>query len=109
VALEGAAKVVRDSEFEVGASNRNNTVPNPVRGTFEVISDARLDLVSASNWFGAGNPAIYDTIEVAYLDGVDTPTLEQEKGWNVDGVEFKVRLDAGVKALDYRALAKNPV
>lgn len=109
VALEGTAKVVRDSEFEVGASNRNNTVPNPVRGTFEVISDARLDLVSASNWFGAGNPAIYDTIEVAYLDGVDTPTLEQEKGWNVDGVEFKVRLDAGVKALDYRALAKNPV
>lgn len=109
VALEGTAKVVRDSEFEVGASNRNNTVPNMVRGTFEVISDARLDLVSASNWFGAGNPSIFDTIEVAYLDGVETPTLEQEKGWNVDGVEFKVRLDAGVKALDYRALAKNPV
>jgi len=109
VALEGAARVVRESEFEVGASNRNNTVPNTVRGTFEVISDARLDLVSATNWFGAGNPSIFDTIEVAYLDGVDTPTLEQEKGWNVDGVEFKVRLDAGVKALDYRALAKNPV
>ena len=109
VALEGAARVVRESEFEVGASNRNNTVPNTVRGTFEVISDARLDLVSATNWFGAGNPSVFDTIEVAYLDGVDTPTLEQEKGWNVDGVEFKVRLDAGVKALDYRALAKNPV
>lgn len=115
LALQGAANVVRDSEFEVGLldttnklSNRNNSVPNSVRGTFDVIADARLDTASATNWYGAGNPTIFDTIEVAYLDGVKTPTLEQEKGWNVDGVEFKVRLDAGVKALDFRALAKNP-
>jgi len=27
----------------------------------------------------------------------------------VDGVEFKVRIDAGVKALDHRGLVKNPV
>lgn len=108
IALEGTAKVVRDSEFEVGASNRNNTVPNMVRGIFDVIADPRLDTASATNWYGAGNPALFDTIEVAYLDGNKTPTLEQERGWNVDGVEFKVRLDAGVKALDYRALAKNP-
>lgn len=115
MALEGTARVVRDSEFEVGVldatnklSNRNNSVPNSVRGMFEVISDARLDLASATNWYGAGNPAVFDTIEVSYLDGVKTPTLEQENGWNVDGVEFKVRLDAAVKALDFRALAKNP-
>jgi len=25
----------------------------------------------------------------------------------VDGVEFKVRMDAGVSALDYRTMAKN--
>lgn len=108
VALEGTAKVVRDSEFEVGASARNNTVPNSVRGTFEVISDARLDVASASNWFGAANPAMHDTVEVSYLDGIETPTLEQQSGWTVDGVEFKVRMDAGVKALDFRTLAKNP-
>lgn len=108
VALEGTARVVRDSEFEVTGS-KNLTVPNSVRGTFEVISDARLDTASASNWYGAASPSMHDTIEVAYLDGVETPTLEQQRGWDVDGVEFKVRLDAGVKALDYRTLAKNPV
>lgn len=115
LALEGAANVVLNSEFEVGVldttnklSNRNNSVPNSVRGTFSVVADARLDTASATNWYGAGNSTLFDTIEVAYLDGVKTPTLEQEKGWNVDGVEFKVRLDAGVKALDFRALAKNP-
>lgn len=108
VALEGSAKVVRDSEFEVGASARNNTVPNSVRGTFEVISDARLDAASATTWYGSANPAMHDTIEVAYLDGQQAPTLEQQGGWTVDGVEFKVRIDAGVKALDWRSLAKNP-
>ena len=108
VALEGTAKVVRDSEFDVGAT-KANTVPNSVRGTFEVVSDARLDAASASNWYGAANPALNDTIEVSYLDGIETPTLEQQGGWNIDGVEFKVRLDAGVKALDFRTMAKNPV
>lgn len=108
VALEGTAKVVRDSEFEVTGS-KNLTVPNSVRGTFEVISDARLDAASSSNWYGAASASMHDTIEVAYLDGVETPTLEQQSGWDVDGVEFKVRMDAGVKALDFRTMAKNPV
>ena len=108
VALEGTAKVVRDSEFEVGASTKNNTTPNSVRATFEVISDARLDAASASNWYGAAAPGSNDTIEVSYLDGNDRPVLEQQNGWMVDGTEFKVRIDAGVSPLDFRTMAKNP-
>ncbi|MDP3322648.1 MAG: Clp protease ClpP [Hydrogenophaga sp.] len=109
LALEGTAKVVRDSENSVGgtAATNNQTVPNSVRGTFDVISDARLDAVSSTAWYGAANGAVNDTIEVAYLDGNKTPTLEQQNGWGVDGVEFKVRLDAGVKALAWQGLAKN--
>lgn len=108
LALEGTAKVVANSEFEVGAAAKNNTIPNSVRGTFDVIADARLDTASGTVWYAAGDPAVHDTVEVAYLDGVETPVLEQQSGWSVDGVEFKVRIDAGVKALDWRALAKNP-
>jgi len=107
VALQGQANVVRDSEFEVGGNN-DRTIPNSVRGTFEVIADARLDDASATAWFGVANPAMHDVVEVAYLDGQDRPYLEQQQGWNVDGTEFKVRIDAGVKALDWRTLAKNP-
>lgn len=107
VGLRGLALQVAQSEVEVGAVNKNNTVPNWVRGSFEVIADARLDTASATAWYGAANPAMCDTIEVAYLDGNQAPTLEQQAGWGIDGVEFKVRLDAGVKALDHRALAKN--
>ena len=44
---------------------------------------------------------------VLYLDGNDAPFLDQQAGWNVDGTEFKVRIDAGVKAWDYRTLYKS--
>lgn len=108
VALEGLARTVADSEFEVGSATKNNTTPNSVRGTFEVISDARLDDNSATAWYGAANGQINDTIEVAYLNGNDAPTLEQQAGWSVDGVEFKVRHEAGVAPLDFRGLVKNP-
>lgn len=108
VSLETALLQVRESDVEIGGGAKNNTGPNAVRNSFEVISDARLDETSTSVWYGAASASTFDTIEVAYLDGVQTPTLEQQNGWNVDGVQFKVRLDAGVKALDHRTLAKNP-
>ena len=108
VALQGTANVVRESEYEVGASSKNNTVPNSVRNTFEVVSDARLDAASSTAWYGAGSAQMHDTVEVNYLDGNQAPYLEQRQGWNVDGTEFKVRMDAGVSALDWKALAKNP-
>lgn len=106
--LRGTANVVRSSEFEVGASAKNNTTPNIVRDTFEVVADARLDAASTTAWYGAADPDVNDTIEVNYLDGNQAPYLEQRGGWNVDGAEFKVRIDAGVSALDWRTLAKNP-
>lgn len=106
-ALKGTANVVRASEYEVGTT-KNNTIPNSVRDTFEVISDARLDAASATSWYGAGSPTSNDTIEVNYLDGNQAPYLEQRQGWNVDGTEFKVRIDAGVSPLDWKALARNP-
>lgn len=108
VGLEGAARVVANSEYEVGATTKNNTTPNTMRGLFDVISDARLDVASATAWYGASDANVTDTIEVSYLDGNQTPTLEQQGGWDVDGVEFKVRMDAGVAPLDYRSLQKNP-
>lgn len=104
VALEDSAAVLMASEFDPSKTQR---VPNPHRSTMEVISDARLDAASAKEWYLAANPNIHDTIEVSYLNGVQEPTIERQDGWKVDGVEFKVRIDAGVKALDYRGLAKD--
>lgn len=105
VALEGTAGVVISSEYDSASGDKNT--PNSVRNLAEVISDARLDVASTRAWYGAANPNVVDTIEVDYLDGVEEPFLETQDGWKVDGVEFKVRIDAGVKALGFRGLYKN--
>jgi len=104
---EGAAKVALESEFEVGASAKNNTVPNSVRGLCEVISDARLT-AAHNSWYLLADQNMHDTIEVQYLDGQQAPVLEQQNGWDVDGTEFKVRMDAAAKAWDYRGMTKTP-
>lgn len=101
--LRGLATVVTESEFDPAATQR---VPNRVRGMVVPIADARLS-AAAATWYLAADPAQVDTIEVTYLNGVTTPTLEQREGWNVDGVEFKVRMEAGVNILDWRGLSRS--
>lgn len=105
-ALEATALQLMTSMVDPTASKGHAT--NPVSGMAEVISDGRLDSASATAWYLAASPTMYDTIEVAYLDGNDQPWLEQQNGWTVDGVEMKVRLDAAVAPVEYRTLYKNP-
>ncbi len=107
VGLGGLARTVLASEFEV-SGNKNNTTPNIVRNSFEIIEDPRLDAADPKAWYGVADPAMYDGIAVGYLDGKQDPYLEPKQGWNVDGTEWKVRLDAAAAAVDHIALAKNP-
>lgn len=104
VALEDIFRSLLAAEYDPAQAEAR--VPNPVRNMAEVIADAELDEVSTSAWYLVGGRG-YDTIEVAYLDGDERPRLEQKSGWTVDGVEFKVSIDAGVKARDHRPFVKN--
>lgn len=105
VGLQGKANQLFASQAEPG--QENPAVANRVANMAEVITDARLDVASATAWYLSGDPSSYDTIEVDYLNGNEAPVLEQREGWNIDGVEFKVRMDAGVNLLDFRALLKS--
>lgn len=90
----------------VKGADINSGIANPMQDFAEVISESRLKLDSDKAYYlaaGQGN----DTIEVAYLDGIDTPYIEQQQGFTIDGVATKVRIDAGVAPLDYRGLVKS--
>lgn len=106
--IEDTARVLAASEFDPSKTQRT---PNPVRGTFEVVSEARLSNTSQSGsttaWYLAADPMMHDTVEVLYLDGQQQPFLEQKDGWSIDGTEFKVRIDAAAKVWDHRPLYKN--
>ncbi|MHA3886030.1 ClpP-like prohead protease/major capsid protein fusion protein [Stutzerimonas degradans] len=103
-ALETAAIQVLHSTSLPGAEF-NSGIVNPVSQMGELIVESRLDSAPEAYYYLAAEQGS-DTIEVAYLDGVDTPYLEQQEGWTVDGVSFKVRIDAGVAPVDYRGLAR---
>lgn len=105
VALEDKAKQLIRSASVPGA-DVNAGVDNPIRNFAEVIAEPRLDDDNAKSWYLAAAQG-RDTIEVSYLDGVDKPYMEQQEGFTVDGVATKVRIDAGVAALDSRGLNKS--
>lgn len=90
----------------VDASAKNSTQRNTVRNAAEVISDYRLDDDSATTWYALANALAYDALDVLYLDGNSNPFLEQQAGWNIDGTQFKVRIDAAAKLWDPRSVGR---
>lgn len=70
------------------------------------VYDARLDAATASSgWFLAARKGM--TIRLFTLNGNMTPLLETREGWAVDGMEFKCRITAAAKAMDWRGLYWN--
>jgi len=104
VAIESRANQLIKSASVPGA-DVNSGINNPIQNFVEVMSEARLDDSNATDYYLAAAQG-RDTIEVAYLDGIDTPYLEQQQGFTIDGAAFKVRIDAGVAPLDHRGLVK---
>lgn len=105
VALETLASQTIKSASVKGA-DINAGVNNPIQNFAEIISEPRLDDADPAAWYLAAAKGS-DTIEVAYLNGVDTPYIDQQEGFTTDGIATKVRIDAGVAPLDYRGLVKS--
>ena len=106
LALEGTAQVLMSAHYDP-AGTAGTLTPNTVMGTFQVVTDPRLDAFNSAGWFMAANPQMHETVEVAFLDGNQSPYMEQKDGWSQDGTEFKVRIDAVAAPLDFRGLYYN--
>jgi hypothetical protein len=91
----------------IGGANNQPNLTNPYYGEkITRVYEPRLDDDSTSTWYLAGPKG--KTVRLFFLNGVREPYLETRQGWSVDGTEYKVRLEAGAKAVDWRALQKNP-
>lgn len=104
-ALETVANQTIKSASVKGA-DVNAGIINPIQNFATVIGEPRLDDNSAKSWYLAAAQGM-DTIEVAYLNGVELPYIDQQEGFSSDGIATKVRIDAGVAPLDYRGLVKS--
>ncbi len=83
-----------------------DVTPEFIRSLTPII-EGRLSDASTSAWYLAADPAQIDTIEYAYLEGESGPYTETRTGFDVDGMEIKVRLDFGAAPIDFRGLAKS--
>lgn len=79
---------------------------NPFGGKFELLVEPRL--VDIARWYLAGDPATIEGLEYSYLQGSEGPQTESRAGFEVDGVEVKVRLDFGGAFVEHRGWHQNP-
>ncbi|NBN63825.1 prohead protease/major capsid protein fusion protein [Pannonibacter tanglangensis] len=79
---------------------------NPFAGRLELVVEPRL--VDPKAWYLAADPAAIVGLEYAYLEGQPGPYIETRSGFDVDGVEIKVRHDFGAGWLDWRGIVRNP-
>lgn len=99
--LEGAALVTINAEFDVDAgSGKMNRIPNKVRGMVrDVVGTGRM---TGTRRYLFADPAVMPCIEVAFLEGQQAPYMEMQEGFRIDGVEWKVRHDFGIAAIEFR-------
>jgi len=83
---------------------KTDDVPAAARG-LELVVEPRL--TDATAWYLAAAPGQAEGLQYSYLEGQEGPFFETRYGFDVDGVELKVRLDFGAAFVDHRAWVKS--
>ena len=104
VGLGGLARTINDAIYDPDTANKLQK-PNMVNGLFSDIVDSRR--IAGTRRYVFANSSEAPVLEVAFLDGNSEPYLEMQDGFDVDGARWKVRLDYGVAAVDYRGAVTN--
>jgi hypothetical protein len=64
-------------------------------------------LPDPKGWYLVADPALMSCLEFAYLAGSPGPQTESRAGFEIDGVQTKVRLDYGAGFVEHRGLVTN--
>lgn len=106
LSLGSTARTINSAEYDPDAvANKSQLKPNTVRGLFrDVVDTPRL---TGTRRYLFSDPNIAAALEVAFLDGQQSPVLETQDGWRVDGVEWKVRIDYAVGGVGYYGAVTN--
>lgn len=100
--LEGEANLINRAKFDPTASSAFER-PNIVGGLFrEVVGTPRIT-GTRRYLFSDQTPALL----VAFLNGVQTPMMDQRMGWDIDGIEWKLRLDFLAQGFDPKGALTN--
>jgi hypothetical protein len=113
-ALKVAAEMLMKSIQlnETTTTNKPKPTTNPHVGKFDVVSsvylaNASFTGASSKAWYLLADPNRLPSIEVAFLNGVDRPTVEKtDADFNSLGILFRGFIDFGVREQDHRGALK---
>lgn len=100
------------SDLETAAEKQLAAIQATSAGDVNVFA-GKLDLVveprltSATRWYVTADAGEVDGLEYAYLEGEPGPQIESKNGFEIDGVQIKVRLDFGAGFVDWRGWYMN--
>lgn len=80
------------------------TDANPFSGRLELLVEPRL---TGTRWYLFADPAGAPVLEYAHLQSAPGPQFSMREGWEVLGAEFRVTLDFGCGALNWRGAYAN--
>lgn len=108
IGLGADARVAVQAEYDFAATNSSSSAfmkPNAVRDIVSVFVDSPR--LSGDPWYLFADPAIAPVIEVAFLQGQESPEIRTEEGFDYDGVRWRIVHDYGVGATDWRGAVRN--
>jgi HK97 family phage prohead protease len=78
---------------------------NPFGGKLSLLVEPRI---TGNRWYVFADPAALPCMEYAYLSSAQGPQMASREGWDVLGMEYRVVLDFGAGATDWRGAYLNP-
>lgn len=98
---------VRDTSVNTEYGTTNPFGPTTAGKRLEVLSSARLDNNSTTQWYMIASPTDIDGVEVAFLEGEEAPEILEEDDFDSDSRKIKVRHSTAAKAIDYRGVVRS--
>ena len=83
---------------------------NPLHGRgYEVVEDATLNVLGNEiEYYALAHQQINPTIQIDYLNGVESPTIRRTEPVGRLGLVWDVFMDWGISVMDFRSAVKNP-
>ncbi|WP_051661350.1 Mu-like prophage major head subunit gpT family protein [Bosea sp. 117] len=78
---------------------------NPFAGKLTLLVEPRI---TDDAWYVFADPASAPVLEYSYLSSAPGPQMASREGWDVLSTEYRVVLDFGAGAVDWRGAVRNP-
>ncbi len=113
--LKVTGKQLTTDQFvnETTTTDKPKPASNPHAGKWELLSSPYMNaqgLPSQSDtaWYFFANPADIAAVEISYLNGLRTPTMDtSEMNFNLLGMQWRAFWDFGIALQDHRGAAKS--